>query len=140
MNKDDLYYYALEGSMLSFDPSSGGVSMPGWALWSGGELLHSGIIEVPKSKNVYERYVYISQWIKEFMPVVNLLAIEQVSKGWRLTKSEGVIVGAVDCDHVLPVTPRSWQSTLRRHGVEMDKSDENDAIAVGYHAILRGRE
>ena len=58
----DLYYAIrlhqakiLGGTLVAIDPSSGGSSQPGYAVFRAGELVTSGELDIPSRKSIYER-------------------------------------------------------------------------------------
>jgi hypothetical protein len=143
----------LRGHMLVIDPASGGgESVPGYAVFSAGELIESGTIDVggPQA-DLHDRLFELGITLRDSLPnKVDVLVIEDVPlkrfgpdrsgslKGQvNLHRSVGAVMGAVKCRFFIPVHPATWHSHA---GPDHVKSDENDAIAMGRCALSMASE
>lgn len=139
--------------MLCIDPSSGSAryrsrrkgaedasdtsgSMPGWALFERGELVASGIVEIPGlHREAPYRLQDLARLLKDF-DTPDLLVVEKVSKRVSLVQSAGAIFASVLSPRIIQIHPRSWQAWVRPdQWTRATKSDENDAKGMGYALI-----
>jgi len=140
----------LEGTILSIDPSTGSsASLPGFAWFSGGELIESGVLEVDyrlsRSIKLYE----IARTIREDFNKPDILLVEQIStiiyRGSKmnatgmagLQKAIGAIIGARPFEHVIEIPASAWRSYKPDNYV---KSDEMDAVTIGLCATEVAKE
>ena len=133
------------GTMLCLDPSCGSASsMPGYALYSAGELVDSGIIEVSGiHRDLPYRLQDIARVLREDFPRPDVLVIEEIpvrrfgggsaTAHASLLKAAGLMMGTVEAPLVIRVRPQVWRA-LRPD--TWKKGDEQDAIALGY-AVLQ---
>lgn len=142
----------LNGMLLCVDPSVGSSSsMPGWALYSAGELLDSGTFDITVSKPLNERLQELSHechtlWYTrcttgDWDASGTILVIEHITKfGARsmdsLLKGVGAILAAVPCKVAIEIPPSAWH---RLEPPGYYKTDEQDAIALGYYAIQKAK-
>lgn len=153
MNKTSKTYKAIEplaelilnGRLLCVDPSTGSTSsVPGFAVYEGGELIESGEITVDKSANRSLRLYEIARTIREEFDTPDILIVEYIphmvyGQGkmngvtlMALQKAIGAIIGAIPCKNLLEIPASAW----KHHKPEgYIKSDEWDAIALGNCAI-----
>lgn len=142
----------LRGRILVIDPSSGSKeSSPGYAEFINGKMVDCGIIEVPYSKKVHHRLRSIKDCLEaDFSTrepydvlILENLTINQFSKyraGSLLIESVGVFLACIPSDHVLYVAPASWRAYVKRKwGDAYEKSDMNDAIAMGELVMERAQ-
>ena len=130
-----------EGMVLSIDPSSGSKgSMPGYAIFKAGELIESGTIQLPVGKPLCVRLQTLCQTLQEEFEVPDVLITEAIyfsrnnKAGVSLQRSIGVVLAAFPVNgRVIEVSPNTWRK-LRPETYE--KTDENDAIMMGYTALL----
>lgn len=131
----------LEGRVLAVDPASGSSSMPGWAYYTGGILMESGVIQVKPHLPLNRRLFLIAQVLAKELPKPDVFVIEDIrrirgvfggSSVDVLMKSIGAIMSAVDCERFLEISPLVWKKYVT---AEYEKSDENDAIWIGKVAI-----
>lgn len=141
----EFYQEILTGTLISFDPSSGSSnSMPGYAIFTAGALVESGVIKLrpQDSKNV--RLYSIAESIRAEFPKADVVAIENIPpvsynrkgamNGWALVslqRAVGAIMSCFDCSYI-EVAPASWQK-YKFEGY--NKSDEHDAICIGLACI-----
>lgn len=140
----------LAGRMLVLDPSCGSMSsQPGYAEYINGELIDSGVVEMPVEAQLTRRLYYLGRTLREQFPekydvvVVEDIPILRFSKFGRSLASQvslhyavGVIYSAFNCDTFLKVAPATWHSFAPDSYI---KSDESDALVMG-HAVLRVAE
>jgi len=134
----------LKGTMLALDPScASSASDPGYAIYEKGKLIDKGIIEVQGkgSMDVYQRLQAIRRcMVEEFTDPIDVIAIEDVSKlpyrrgSNNTTKSQGVMLAALDCQIVLEITPVVWQNVSK--DFDYEKDDDVDAEYIG-RAIVK---
>lgn len=135
---------ALKGSMLCIDPSSGGSSkkgeksVAGFALFDEGILVDSGTIEFPEEKVVYKRLHNVRDITREsFSDRYDLLVLEDI-RGYRaqqsLIQACGVFITSIDCKEFFQPNVQTWKS-IAKHWGGYEKSDEQDAIYMGYATI-----
>lgn len=131
----------LEGTFISIDPSVGsGSSMPAWALYKQGKLVESGKWKIELDQELADRcrdlHGLVTALIKETTPL--LVVVEKITAGGRfkrmdsLLKGVGAIMVAASPLPVLEISPRTWQ-TMKPD--DYYKSDEQDAIAIGYYVV-----
>lgn len=134
----------LKGTLLALDPSCASTaSDPGYAIYEKGKLVDKGIIEVQGkgSMDVYQRLQAIRRcMVAEFTDPIDVIAIEDVSKlpyrtgSNNTTKSQGVMLAALDCDKVLEITPVVWQNVSK--DFDYVKDDDVDAEYIGRAIVL----
>lgn len=135
----------LEGIMICVDPSIGSQSsMPGWAIYTAGNLQDSGTIPIDHTASTplrLQRLNYgIRQLIKKWDP--DVMVYENITdvpfKGFSgrnlssLQKALGAILSISGPVKYVGFYPASWKK-LAREGYL--KSDENDAIELGWVAL-----
>ena len=136
---------ALEGSMLVIDPSSGGTSKrgekscAGWATFFEGKLIGSGILEYPSEKVVFKRLKTLRRYVTDFFDgdLYELFVLEDI-RGYRaqqsLIQSCGVYITSIDFEEFFQINVKTWKS-IAKQWVGYVKSDENDAVYMGYAAV-----
>lgn len=140
------------GIVLIVDPSIGSQSsLPGWAIYEDAVLVNSGIIPVPIHKTVAQRLAYLSQAITKLVEDigdVGVLVYEKVpvsAHGGRsqaghaslLMATGAILAGADRVPHYVAIAPISWKKAARPTYV---KSDENDAIEMGWVVIEQAKQ
>jgi hypothetical protein len=142
----------LEGTMLCVDPSIGSnSSMPGYAIYSAGELVDSGTIRLPTSGNHTLRLYELSRSIREDFAdlTYDLLIVEEIpmvryEKFGRslqaqipLHRAVGAVLGALPIATSMEVPPNTWRSFL--DVAQYNKTDESDAVMLGWAALEMAR-
>jgi len=139
----------LEGQMLAIDPSSGATGHAGWALFEGGKLSESGILDI-RGSEFNHRLKAVLKDALEFDPV-DVLVIEKIG-GYRaqpvLIQACGVFIAGIDSPNCIQMNVQTWQSIARRlgewkkttkKGVQGDSNgregDDVDAEFIGWSAI-----
>lgn len=128
----------LTGRLLAIDPASGGTSSPGFAYFHRAELLHSGTIPLRKDRIQYR--------LQELFMVLqtyeaDVLVIERIRGAHAheyLHWSVGVSVAALHPRLLFEMPVSTWK---KHAGKTHEKSDENDAVAIGQTliALAEGR-
>lgn len=146
----------LNGTMVSCDPSSGGVgssakSNPAFTLWEAGEAKDTWTEEIVGSWKPYERLAALSRAVSEvecgvlviedvgviqFPPKKGRPGFNKVNKS--LIWSVGAIVGGIAPDQLIEVKPQTWQRFIDKK--TYIKSDINDSIGIGWAAIQMAKE
>ena len=132
----------LEGRILAIDPSSGSKeSMPGYAIFHAGQLIDSGLIEVKIGRELNARLFSIGECLRTQFEAPDVLAVEHIPPFMRgsgfsksivsLQRAIGVIIGSIDRP-LVEVPPITWHKLTP---VGYVKSDEKDAVMIGYAAI-----
>lgn len=136
--------FLQEGVVVCLDPSSGSrSSMPGYAVYVGGDLLVSGILELDVSQPLHIRLRKLNYLVRKLYSTYDpdVLVFEDVPAvryGGNATfhasllKSVGTILGISGPRFTVGLAPSSW-TVMARSGYV--KSDENDSIEIGYVAI-----
>jgi hypothetical protein len=136
----------LGGRLLAIDPSSGSAqSLPGYAIYEKGELIDSGVIDVPTTQAINCKLYQISRCLREEFQAPDVLVIESIAPyfssakgGFRnrsvmnLHRGVGAIMAGVNCERLIEVAPASWRQKIPE---DYEKTDENDAIMMGYTVI-----
>jgi len=139
----------LTGTVLAIDPASGGSSMPGYAVYKGGQLVQSGTIAVKPHLMLNVRLRLIADVLRNELPVPDVFVIEDIRRirgifsGASvdiLFKGIGAIMSAVTCDKFIEIPPTVWTKTVEANYKTTRKSDEQDAIEIGRFAIEYAQE
>lgn len=140
----------LNGQVLAIDPSSGSAnSQPGYAIYKAGQLVDSGLVRIRSGDHISNRLYRLSSSLREDFEVPDLLVTENIPPFMgegpgaafatrnviSLHQSVGVVMSIWDVP-VLQVSPRSWRSLIPDNYL---KSDENDAIMLGWTAIHKAK-
>lgn len=135
----------LRGTILAIDPSIGSnSSMPGWAVYTEGELVDSGTIEIAPKQEIPIRLQILSRKIRqlETMYKPDIMIYEEIpsqrygggnaNAHASLLKALGAILSVEGPVAHLGLHPQTWKR-LTRDGYE--KGDEADAIEMGWIAL-----
>lgn len=139
----------LRGVLLCIDPSIGSnSSMPGWAVYDAGLLIESGTIAINPSGSVPERLQVlnrkmrglISQWDPDIL-IYEEIPAQRYGGGnanahASLLKALGATLAVAGPRAWLGLHPLTWKRLARSSYV---KSDEADAIELGYVALIISR-
>ena len=140
----------LEGDVIAIDPSSGSrESLPGFAIFSKGKLIRSGVIEVPVRLMRGLNYTpHRLQWISKnltdtFPQTFDVLIMEGIhfktnaktnpKSFQQLNQAIGAIIGGLRWNYIVNIYPWHWKELLS--GV-YEKGDAMDAINIGT-AVMR---
>jgi len=142
---------ALNGTVLAIDPSSGSAnSQPGYAIFKAGQLLDSGLVRIRSGDHISNRLYRLARTLRDEFEAPELLVTENIPPFMgdgpgaqfatrnviSLHQSIGVVMSVWDVA-VVQVSPRTWRSRVPDNYL---KSDENDAIMIGWSAIQTARE
>lgn len=127
----------LKGKVLVLDPSCISTSsLPGWAEFLCGELVDAGVIDgISPGRPLAERLQFLHNQITENFDT-DLLIIEAITSGGQKNmdstlQARGVMIGAVNTDKIISISPKAWQTWVKQHYKEWKKDDHEDAIAMG---------
>ena len=151
-----------EGTFVAIDPSSaskkadGSGSLPGYAIFSKGEFVEQGVIEVTHKPDLNYRLQAIAASVRTHLaPIASLLVIEKtpdiplytrgaasavpgrifmtIKQISSLKQAIGAIKGAFSFfTPVIEAPAISWKSIVKKiPGYEYKKDDDNDARAIG---------
>jgi Holliday junction resolvasome RuvABC endonuclease subunit len=143
----------LTGEVLSIDPSVGSIgSQPGYAWWSQGKKEDSGIIQLGTSKtaDIPARLHHLRMTLETEFPRPDLVVVERIvlnakARGYcnpsvlKLNQAIGVVMSQWGVP-VIEVSPMSWKASSRSLPFELEKSDENDSIKIGWCVMEKARE
>lgn len=129
-----------EGTVLAIDPSSGGSSLPGYALFHAGILVVSGVIEFPKPKrDIYQRLQYLYDKVNALSPVPpDVLVIEQIHPkmaGKELSWAVGTSIAAARSPITIEVPLNIWKAVAKATPTYV-KDDESDARMIGTCVVM----
>lgn len=130
----------LNGTVLSIDPSSGGASQPGWALFRAGELIAHGEIKLPSKRTINDRLQLLYDEVYKLTSTrPDVLAIEDVSQGTMshvfLRWAVGVSIAAARAN-VLMIVPINCWKAVAKASTGYEKTNAADAILIGKSIIL----
>lgn len=138
----------LEGTLVAIDPSIGSSSsMPGYAIYRAGILEESGILSIDSSGTIWQRLRMVVHQVRKLYQQwdPDVLIFEDIppqrhggdaSAHASLIKAVGAIISVSGPDYVVGLHPRSWKLLVRP---SYTKSDENDAIEMGWIAVQEAR-
>lgn len=151
----------LEGRLIAIDPSCISVSsLPGYAIFSEGELVESGVISgISPAAPLEVRLQFLGKYCREEFEEPDVLVVEHIQMGGRINmqstiRAVGAIIGNFECEHVISVSPLAWQKYIEKRiplGGGTDylkyqeykknvKSDAKDAEMLGFSVIYMARE
>lgn len=148
----------LAGRILALDPSVGSwSSQPGYAIFEAGQLIDSGVIEMPVGATRSRRLYYLRRILTDqFTEKFDAVVIEDIptSRVNRrrgggvyfdakaqvpLHKAVGVIESCFDA-HTLFVHPATWRTYATEEHLSMktrgEPTDERDAVVMGQTVLL----
>lgn len=139
----------MQGTLLAIDPSSGSRnSQPGYSLYQAGVLIDAGIIKLKVGSELHSRLFHLADSIRNDFSTPDILVTEAISsvmnpkQGFMskqmvpLQRAVGVVQSCFDCP-VLEVAPATWRKYITNNYV---KSDTNDAILLGYTALMEAAQ
>lgn len=135
----------IHGNVLSIDPSSTSL---GWAYSHKGVQVDSGTLKFTGDISFRLHQIFMEVFKLHQEADADLLLIERLRPApggsrfkqytpIQLLWSTGVCIAAAPIDFI-EVSPQSWKVYARDHGLE--KSDENDAIAILGRALFLAKE
>jgi hypothetical protein len=127
----------LNGKLLALDPSCISTSsLPGWAEFEGGVLKDAGVIDgVPPTAALHLRLKHIHDIITQEFDA-DVCVMEAITSGGKKNmdstlKAVGSMIGAVNTDIIIQISPLAWQSWCRQNNYDWVKDDHKDAEALG---------
>lgn len=120
----------LRGPIIAVDPGS---NYMGWALFEGGELKKAGVAKGGKNP-VCKRFFNIFDELPDYSNI-SVLVVEFVRTNTGhefLTFSNGISMAKYGSPIFIEVTNTMWKKNVPK---EYEKSDVNDAIAIGQVVI-----
>lgn len=126
----------LNGHLLSIDPGSNSL---GFALFRGFDLVKSGSITA-KGTVGQRLHLLMTGLQAEFAMTPDVVLVEKVRTATGhiyLTWAAGAAVAAIGAEHTIEVTTGAWKRAVSE---DYEKSDENDAIAIGNFAVTLCKE
>lgn len=140
----------LEGTMLSVDPSVGSSSsQPGWALYMGGNLVSSGVLEIEVGTPLHYRLQTLAREMRKLYKLYDpdVLAFEDIpSQRYgggnaeahaSLLKAVGVILSIPGPRGYIRLKPMVWKRLVRDTYV---KGDQEDAEEMGRITVQVAQE
>ena len=141
-----------QGTVYSIDPSIGSASsQPGYAVWTAGELEDSGIIRLGCSKTAKtpSRLHHLRMSLEKSFGKPDVVVVERIvanpraaaynnTTAVKANQAIGVVMAQWDVP-VIEVSPTSWKSTAKTLS-GYQKTDEWDAIAIGWCVIVKAKE
>lgn len=134
----------LTKTVLAIDPSSGGSSQPGYAVFTKGELVACGELKIPSRKSIQERLGIVYDQVGSILSEPpDVLALEDVSKGTMgheyLKWSAGVTIAAARAPTMLVVPINIWRAVAKATPV-YEKTNTNDAVLIGMALVMLARK
>lgn len=124
----------LSGTVVAIDPSSGGSSAPGFAIFKQGQLSMSGELDIPSSKPIQERLrILYDQAAALTLEPPDLLLIEEIKGAMAhefLKWAVGVTMAAVRAPIYLGVPINCWKAVAQVTPGYV-KGNDTDAQIIG---------
>ena len=128
--------------IIGIDPSCGSSSsLPGYAIWEGGEITDTGVIDMPLSAELHERLAYLAVALRDEFPLPDVLVVEDIpprrygggsaTGHASLLRATGAIYAAREWPEVVRLKPRTWRA---HRPADWVKGDAEDARALIYAA------
>lgn len=141
----------LDGTLVAIDPSCGSSSSdPGYAIYRKGKLEESGIIPLNKDRELPYRLQELRAALSDKFRKLGVLVVEYIpprrfgrgsaTSHSSLLQAMGVALASTDAEVLLRIRPRDWQRLAAPIWSRATKSDEADAIAIGWAIIRLARE
>lgn len=139
----------LTGTVVAIDPSSGGTSAPGFAIFRQGTLECKGSVAVNKKLKVNERLQIIYDRLNTLLPQPpDLLVVEKIRGSMsppQLFFSVGVALAAVRSPIALEMASVVWRAyagrdywKAKREG-ETDDADDAEMIGLALIELAKGK-
>ena len=149
----------LEGRMLAIDPSCvSSSSKPGYAIFEKGKFTEQGILDIPYHVDLARRLIRIRENIElYFKDSADIVFIEKIppkplftkkkaeakGKMFMNLKSHGSImqaIGATKCSFnedtpIIDLPAGIWSWFKKKHELQLEKNDDNDAFCIGWCAL-----
>lgn len=136
-HKDKILY----GTLVAVDPSSGGTSQPGFAVFEAGELRTKGELTLDRKLGVYERLQLLTEQVRAItLDPPDIFVCEEIPKRAAhhyLLWAVGATFAGARTPLCIQVTIHMWKAVGKALGI--DKSNENDAELMGRVMIYRAQ-
>lgn len=139
------YQHSLtQGSVVALDPASGGSSMPGYAVFRGGEFVQGGTLELPRKLSIDRRlralHAKVTRLVDDELPAVFLIELIRGQFAHvHLQWSVGVALAAGAAPTSIEVPIKVWRA-LAATQPDYVKGDAADARLIGESTILIAKE
>lgn len=141
----------VDGVVISIDPSIGSGSNgsnPAYAVYERAQFKYAAAISIPAKANIVHKLQALAEHVQTLYNYYrpDVLVYEDIpaqSHGRgavghaSLLKAVGAILSVPGPEHYVGIMPVSWKKLARPEYV---KSDENDAIEIGYIAIEEAKK
>lgn len=130
----------LTGRVLAIDPASGGSSLPGWAIYEGGQFVAGGVIELRSRDPIDKRLQVLMKRLQLDFTDIDVLALEKIrgrSSHEYLKWSVGVTIASCNAPHFIEVPSALWRAIRPENYV---KTDAADAALIGRVVVLVAEE
>jgi hypothetical protein len=146
----EYYTLILRGCMICIDPSVGSYSsLPGYAVYIEGNLVESGVVNMPLGTPIHTRLQALSRKLrtlyKQYTP--DILAYENVppqrygggnaEAHASLLKAVGVVLSIPGPVGYIRLQPRVWKRLVREDYV---KGDKEDAEEIGWITVQLSKQ
>lgn len=133
------------GTLLAIDPSSGGGSNPGYAIFKQGKLIEKGEIKIPSKLKIDIRlrllYAKLSKLCEDPPDVLAIEEIRGTMSHVFLLWAVGVTLSAISCAVFFEVPINVWKALVKAGEIPgYEKDNDADAEAIGLALITRARE
>jgi len=129
----------LSGVVVAIDPSSGGSSAPGFAIFKEGKLSACGELDIPSSRPIQERLRILYDQAGALTPTPpDVLVIEEIKGAMAhefLKWSVGVTLAAVRAPLYLGVPINCWKAVAQVTPGYV-KGNDTDATIIGDTVII----
>jgi len=134
----------LNKTILAIDPSSGGSSQPGYAIFKAGKLVDSGELKLPGNRHIQVRLAVMHDLLRGLLPnPPDILVLEDVSLGKMshvyLKWAVGATIAAVASPEMI-ITPINVWKALAKVMPAYTKTNATDAVLIGQSVILLAQE
>lgn len=133
----------LNDTVVAIDPSSGGVSNPGYAVFKNGKLATCGEIIINGRLPAHIRLQQIYEELYERVPYPDLMLIERLRGRMapvQLQWSVGVAMVAAPAPICIEVPICMWKAYVRDIATDHVKSNADDAKVIGESVLMLAKE
>lgn len=133
----------LNKTVVAVDPSSGGTSNPGYAVFENSKLMHCGEIIINGKEPTHLRLQKIYDELYKAVPFPDVLLIEKLRGRMvpiQLAWSVGVAMVAVPSPTIIEVPICIWKAFVRDTKPGYKKGNTEDAVVIGESVFQLARE
>jgi hypothetical protein len=130
------------GLVVAVDPSSGGSSLPGYAIFRAGILERSGAVPITKGLPIEQRLRILYDFLNNLDCTPDVLVIEHIGMSHThqfLHWSIGSCISAIRAPVFIECPIMVWKLVAKQDS-EYAKGDEADAICMGQVVIERAKQ